>query len=52
MSRRTVGVSLIAIAAVLYATRNIAATIFGSGVSSWSSILFRAMEANISKDLL
>ena len=52
MSRRTVGVSLIAIAAVLYATRYIATAIFGSGVSSWSSNLFCAMEAYIGNDLV
>ena len=52
MSRRTVGVSLIAIAAVLYATRYIAAAIFGSGVSSWSSNIFRAMQADIGNDLV
>lgn len=52
MSRRTVGVSPIAIAAVLYATRYIATAIFGSGVSSWGSNLFRAMEAYIGNDLV
>lgn len=43
MSKRSVGVSLISIAAFLYGIRYVAAAIFGSGVSSWSSELFRSM---------
>jgi hypothetical protein len=43
MSRRTTGVALIGVAALLYATRYLSAAIFGSGVSSWNSQLFNAM---------
>jgi len=43
MNKRTAGVGLLAIAAFLYATRYIAAAIFGSGVASFSTELFRAM---------
>lgn len=43
MSRRTTGVVFCFIAALLYATRYLAAAIFGSGVSSWDAELFRAM---------
>lgn len=43
MSRRSVGVALIGIAAFLYGIRYLAAAIFGSNLSSWSSELFRSM---------
>jgi hypothetical protein len=43
MSRRTTGTIFIVVAAVLYSTNYLAAAIFGSGVSSWNSDLFRAM---------
>jgi hypothetical protein len=43
MSHRATGVLFIVVAALLYATRYIAAAIFGSGVSSWNSELFQAM---------
>lgn len=43
MNKRTAGVGLLAIGAFLYATRYIAAAIFGSGVASFSTELFRAM---------
>lgn len=43
MSRRIAGISLLGIAALLYATRYLAAAIFGSGVASWDADLFRAM---------
>ena len=43
MSRRTTGVTLLAVAALLYSTRYLAAAIFGSGISSWDADLFRAM---------
>lgn len=43
MSRRTVGILFCCIAAFLYGTRYLCAAIFGQGVSSWNSDLFRAM---------
>lgn len=43
MNKRTAGVGLLAIAAFLYATRYIAAAIFGSGIASFSTELFRSM---------
>ncbi|KJS03722.1 MAG: DNA helicase [Peptococcaceae bacterium BRH_c4a] len=43
MSRRTVGVTLISIAAFLYGVRYLSAAIFGSGVSSWNRDLFESM---------
>jgi hypothetical protein len=43
MNKRTTGVGLLAIAAFLYATRYIAAAIFGSGIASFSTELFRSM---------
>ena len=43
MSRRTTGVMLLAVAAILYSTRYLAAAIFGSGIYSWDADLFRAM---------
>lgn len=43
MQRRTVGMMFICIAAFLYGVRYIAAAIFGSNVSSWSSPLFKEM---------
>ena len=43
MNRRTTAAVFFAIAAFLYATRYIAAAIFGSGVNSWDSNLFQAM---------
>jgi len=43
MSRRTTGLGLIAIAALLFSTNFITAAIFGSGVSSWNADLFRSM---------
>lgn len=43
MSRRAAGVRLLAVAAILYSTRYLAAAIFGSGISSWDADLFRAM---------
>lgn len=43
MNRRATGVAFIAIAAFLFATRYLAAAIFGSGISSWSEQLFQSM---------
>lgn len=43
MNKRGTGVIFILIASILYATRYIAAAIFGSGVSSWNRALFSAM---------
>jgi hypothetical protein len=43
MSHRATGILFILVAALLYATRYIAAAIFGSGVSSWNAELFQAM---------
>ena len=51
MSRRAAGISLIAVSALLYAARYLAAAIFGSGVSSWSSDLFQAMLHNVGRGL-
>lgn len=52
MSRRTAGISLIAIAAMLFSIRYLSAAVFGSGVSSWSSELFRAMLTYVGNDLV
>lgn len=43
MNRRSAGLGFIFIAAILYATKYIAAAIFGSGVMSWNADLFQAM---------
>ncbi|GEA14766.1 hypothetical protein E308F_10080 [Moorella sp. E308F] len=43
MSKRTAGISLLAIAAFLHGIHYLAAAIFASGVSSWSKDLFRSM---------
>jgi len=43
MQRRTVGVVLLCISAFLYGVRYISAAIFGSGVPSWNSQLFKEM---------
>jgi hypothetical protein len=43
MSRRTTGVIFVGISAFLYATRFIAAAIWGSGFSSWNAENFRAL---------
>ena len=43
VSRRATGVVFCFIAALLYATRYLAAAIFGSGVSTWNSELFGSM---------
>jgi hypothetical protein len=43
MNKRGVGVSFIAISALLICTKYISAAIFGSGVSSWDQDLFNGM---------
>jgi len=43
MTRRSMGFGFCAIAAFLFASRYLCAAVFGSGVRSWSSGLFRAM---------
>ncbi len=51
MTRRGTGVALIAVAALLYATRYVCAAIFGSGLSSHSMDLFRAMLQYVGPEL-
>lgn len=51
MNRRATGVVFIAIAALLFATRYIAAAIFGSGVRSWEAGLFDAMLEYVGPEL-
>lgn len=43
MARRITGLVFISLGAMLYATRFIAAAIFGQGVASWNADLFRGM---------
>ncbi|MGE5486024.1 MAG: hypothetical protein ACM3X4_13515 [Ignavibacteriales bacterium] len=43
MNRRGAGIALIAVAAFLHATRYVCAAIYGSGMNSHGSDLFRAM---------
>lgn len=52
MSRRSTGTVLLAVSALLYASRYLAAAIFGSGVSSWNTELFNAMLHNTGPGLL
>jgi len=52
MSRRTTGTVLLAVSALLYASRYLAAAIFGSGISSWSTELFNTMLHNVGPGLL
>jgi hypothetical protein len=51
LTRRGVGLGLIAIAAFLYAARYVSAAIFGSGVKSWDAELFRAMYGYVGSGL-
>lgn len=51
MTRRCTGTTLIAVSAFLYATHFITAAIFGSGLSSWSTELFRNMLYNTDQGL-
>ena len=41
MSRRTTGVSFIAISAFLYGIRFIAAAIYSEGLTSWDAVMFK-----------
>ena len=43
MSRRAAGISLIALSALLYASRYLAAAIFGSSITTWNAGLFNGM---------
>lgn len=52
MSRRGVGVSFVAIAAFLYASRYVAAAIFGSGLKTWNSDLFDGMLSYVGPELV
>jgi hypothetical protein len=51
MSKRTTGTILLFIAALLYATRYIAAAIFGSGMLGWSAENFQALLQYVGSDL-
>jgi hypothetical protein len=51
MNKRATGVVFIAVAAFLFATRYIAAAIFGSGVRSWEAGLFDAMLEYVGPEL-
>lgn len=52
MSRRTAGIVLVSVAALVNAARYLAAAIFGSSLTSWSGELFQAMLQYVSKNLL
>lgn len=52
MSRRTTGVMLLFIAALLYSTRYLSAAIYSSGISGWSTDLFNAMLEYVGPGLL
>lgn len=51
MSRRTTGTLLLTVSAILYATRYLAAAIFGSSLTNWSTELFNAMFQNVGPGL-
>jgi hypothetical protein len=51
MSRRTTGTMLLAVSALLYIARYVAAAIFGSGMMGWSSENFRALMQYVGPDL-
>jgi hypothetical protein len=51
MSRRTTGISFIIISAFLYATRFVAAAIWGSGFSSWNTENFLALLGYVDQGL-
>jgi hypothetical protein len=51
MSRRTVGISFVAISAFLYATRFVAAAIWGSGYSTWNAENFFALLSYVDQGL-
>lgn len=52
MNRRGIGVIFCLISAMLFASRYIAAAIFGSGVSSWDAELFASMLDDVGSPLL
>ncbi len=52
MSRRAAGISLIAISALLFASRYLAAAIFGSSITSWNADLFNGMLQYVGPDLV
>lgn len=52
MSKRITGTMLLFIAALLYATRYLAAAIFGSGMMGWSSENFKALLQYVGSDLV
>lgn len=51
MNKRGTGVMFIAISALLFATKYLAAAIFGSNVSSWDEELFQSMLSYIGSPL-
>lgn len=51
MNKRGTGVTFIAIAAFLFASKYVSASIFGSGVLSWSDSLFNAMLSYVGEPL-
>ncbi len=51
MNKRGTGISFIAIAALLFSSKYIAAAIFGSNVVSWDEELFKAMLSYIGNPL-
>ena len=53
MSRRTTGVMLLFVAAMLYSTRYLAAAIFGPSLQGrWNADLFSAMLQYVGRDLV
>jgi hypothetical protein len=52
MNRRITGTIFLAVAAFLYATRYLAAAIYGSGVTSWNREMFRSMLSYVGNNLL
>ncbi|EGA90939.1 hypothetical protein GPDM_02315 [Planococcus donghaensis MPA1U2] len=51
MNKRGTGISFIAIAALLFSTKYIAAAIFGSNITSWDEELFKSMLSYIGRPL-
>ena len=51
MNKRGAGVTFIAIAAFLFATKYMSAAIFGSGVLNWDETLFSAMLSYVGEPL-
>lgn len=52
MSRRTSGTVMLALAALLYAARYLAAAIYGSSMMGWSSELFASLLQYVGQDLV